>query len=105
MQKFGHFAFSWTEYFSMIWYAMVPYVEYVPENWELHNIQQDPDYPAICDQLNSGTRTLEQQFQANSGKWWLPDYYKMSMGRQGSAGFTNQVELSRNFISRLKRFF
>jgi hypothetical protein len=105
IQKFGHFAFTMKDYYSMIWYQGVPFIEYKPDLWSLHSIQPDPDFPAISDQLNTDRSTLDQQFLANSGKWWISDYQKMSMGSQGPVGFTKQVEISRDLIKRLLRFF
>lgn len=105
IQKFGHFIYSSKDYYSMIWYAMVPFVDYYSQNWDLHDIKPDPDYPLISEQMRTGVKSLEEQYQANSRKWWLPDYEKMSMGQQGPVGFTKQVELAMSLIGKLRRLF
>ncbi len=104
MQRFDHFLFNDKDYYSMIFYEMVPFVEYLPQNWELYKIPQDVDYPAICDQLKAGSKTLEDQFLANSGKWWLSDFQKW-FPDQDPAMLEGQVKRARDLIARLSEAF
>lgn len=104
IQKFNHFPFNVKEYFSLIWYEMIPFVEYQPKAWASFRIAEDQDYPTISEDLLLDGKLLEEQFISNSGKWWLPDYWKMGTTRD-PRDFENQVKLARDLVNRLRRFF
>lgn len=107
MQRFDHFLFNDKDYYSMIFYEMVPFVEYLPQNWEMFKISPDADYAAICEQLKAGSKTLEDQFQANSGKWWLSDFQKWfpNPDYNDPVGLEGQVKRARDLIGRLSEAF
>ena len=84
---------------------MIPFIEYDSKEWNALKIEPDTDYFTIQDQLGNPGITLEEQFSANSGHWWMPDYYKMAPIGIDGGGFEKQVQLARDMINRLKRFF
>ncbi len=104
MQKFDHFNFNDKDYYSMIFYEMVPYLEYLPQKWAINQIPMDSDYETICRQLKSTSKTLEEQFQANSGKWWLNDFQKWLPDMAPNL-LEDQVKRARDLIARLKKLF
>lgn len=104
MQRFDHFLFNDKDYYSMIFYEMVPFVEYLPQNWDLYKIPPDADFSTISMQLKSASKSLEQQFLANSGKWWLSDYQKW-FPDQDPASLYGQVKRARDLIARLSTSF
>jgi hypothetical protein len=88
----------------MIFYEMVPFVEYLPQNWHMYKITPDSDYPVICELLKAGSKTLENQFQANSGKWWLSDFQKW-FPDQNPTMLEGQVKRARDLIAKLSKSF
>ncbi|MDD4645619.1 MAG: hypothetical protein PHY99_06485, partial [Bacteroidales bacterium] len=104
IQKFDHFSINGQERFSLLWFSLLPYVEYNPQSWELFKIPLDPDYQTICDQLKSPTKTLEEQGISNSGKWWLPDYQKMAPDNNPKS-LVKEMEIARKFVGSLKKLF
>lgn len=70
VQKFNDFRLNESEYWSLNLYDSNPYIEYLPEAWELYNIKVDQDYEKIKSDLNSDTVTIDQQFVNFSGRWF-----------------------------------
>jgi len=69
-----------------------------------YKIPLDSDYVTICVQLKSASTTLEEQFQSNSGKWWLNDFQKW-FPNQDPIGLEGQVKRARNLIAKLNKSF
>jgi len=105
IQRFGHFIFTSKDYYSMFWFEMLPFVEYNDKAWNIPEIIPDPDYSTISSQLQNPGSMLEEQFSFHSGHWWISDYYKMLPVGYNSVDYEKQVQLARDLITRLKRFF
>jgi len=102
-QKTDHFKFTYGDFWNITFLEEMPFVEYNPEKWDLHKIPVDPDYLTICKQLNSESKTLEEQFVAHSGKYWMVDY--LIFNNIDAAHFEKKVQVGRDLINNLKHLF
>ena len=104
IQKTDNFTCNHNEYWPLLWYGITPFVDYQPQSWDLYNIPLDREYSVICEQLSTSAKTLEEQFIDHSGKWWFNDYLNLAPDKNLKS-FTDEMDLARKYITRLKRIF
>lgn len=104
-QKYDEFSLKADEIWGLIYYKMLPFVEYRPQRWDSFNIMPDMDYLNIRNQLKTPSKTLEEQFIANSGEWWLPEYEKFWQMGGSTREYNGTMDRGPRLIKQLKRFF
>lgn len=93
-QKIKDFSLSFDEYWAFETYSSLPFIEYIPEKWNLLHIDTEVnnEYKLIQNDLFINNKSLEQQFRDNSGKWINPKFE-----RNGKPAFLKIQELKNNF--------
>jgi hypothetical protein len=104
LQKYDKFNLDRGDVWGLIYFRGIPYVEYHPGTWTAYNITRDQDFSTINSQLKTASKTLEEQFVANSGKRWLPDF-QINKDIIKPQDVDEMMAQAPKIVSKLKRFF